>query len=336
MQLEIVCFSLHVLCASLCNTVCDAGTGLNANGSCSPCVSGTWSDGTFATCQDCPTTSFAFDGKDDLLSGGAVSPLSSIGSDMCMPLFSELTVEQGTFIADTALLSNQGRVNSINDCAAKCDENCQFFTYGYLDDTRDNGSGVCFLRMFHSSAQANSNRKLYYRVGVNRGFNAQGFGWYMRWESSLDDKLAPGPDAVYPAAATLDDCLRECDFSANCVLVYYKYSTSHQCVLQPRPVPLYRTAIRSLSQKIVQAQAEDGVACLTDTDCYSGYCRDSICRTASCFNGAKDEDEDAVDCGGSCSACSKYLACKCAAVYRREMALLTPCSYIHMQRTLAN
>jgi hypothetical protein len=288
--------------------VCIEGTGLNANGSCSPCTSGTWNDGTFATCQDCPTTSFAFDGKEDLLTGGTVSPLSSVAKDLCMPLFSELTIEQGTLIADRPMLSDQGRVNSIDDCAAKCGVNCQFFTYGYLDDVRGNSTGVCFLRELNNSGNATTNKKLFYRVGVNRGYNAQAFGWYMRWEASSSDELTPGPDAVYPAVSMLDECLRECDFSANCALVYYKYNSSNACVLQPgRPVPLYRTAIRSHSQQILQAQAEDGMACFSDHDCYSGYCRESICGSATCFNGAKDVDEDAVDCGGAhCGACSKY------------------------------
>lgn len=283
--------------------MCTEGTGISTNGLCRPCSSPTWNDGSYAQCQQCPTTSFSYDGKSDSLGGGAVSPSAATGSDSCLPQFSELTVEQGTLIIDTTTLSNLGHVSSMNACAAMCTNDCQFFTYGYDDDDYENAAGVCFIRQYKPATLTST--KLYFRVNSNQGKDTQSFGWYVRWDAGAEE-VVPGPDSAYPDVSTLDDCLRACDFSANCVLAYYKYNSTTNCVLQPgRPVPLYRTAMRGVSTQLVQTQAEDGMPCTFDTECASGYCGGSICRPATCYNGVKDGDELSRDCGNSCLACGK-------------------------------
>ncbi len=56
------------------------------------------------------------------------------------------------------------------------------------------------------------------------------------------------------------------------------------------------------------ATCENDKACLAGVDCVSGYCStDFVCAPegpASCDDGLHNQDEDAIDCGGSCDACA--------------------------------
>jgi hypothetical protein len=48
----------------------------------------------------------------------------------------------------------------------------------------------------------------------------------------------------------------------------------------------------------------DGQGCALPNDCKSNVCFYGVCRPASCFNGALDQAEEAIDCGGlHCSPC---------------------------------
>lgn len=49
---------------------------------------------------------------------------------------------------------------------------------------------------------------------------------------------------------------------------------------------------------------DDGMDCLVNSDCKSGYCEDGICKSASCFDGVKNGYETDIDCGGFyCDPC---------------------------------
>ena len=187
--------------------MCTEGTGLGTEGQCHPCSSPTWNDGSYQVCQQCATTSSSFDGKDDALSAGAVSPPAAVGQESCLPLFSELTVDQGTFITDTSMLTDMGRVTSVNACAAKCGDMCQFFTFTYEDESYDNASGNCFIQNTPTTSDTQT-RKVFYRVNPGEGVDVS-FGWYVRWDLGANElELAEDEETVFPGAETLNECLR--------------------------------------------------------------------------------------------------------------------------------
>jgi hypothetical protein len=207
------------------------------------------------------------------------------------------------------MLTDMGRVTAIDECAAKCGEMCHFFTYTYDDETIESTSGNCFIRTIAASKSNTQARKVLYRVNSDKGMDVS-FGWYV-WRETADNELELAGDATqmeFPGAETLNDCLRACDFSANCVLAYYRYNETIRCGLKSaRPVPLYRTAVRATSLELVQEQAEDGEACVFDLNCFSGYCENGVCIPSSCYNNVKDGDEAGVDCGGPyCAHCGEW------------------------------
>ena len=57
----------------------------------------------------------------------------------------------------------------------------------------------------------------------------------------------------------------------------------------------------------------DGTACRGDADCATGYCADQlsvgVCRQTACTDGARDNDEVDVDCGGHCPRCRRGQLC---------------------------
>jgi plastocyanin len=56
---------------------------------------------------------------------------------------------------------------------------------------------------------------------------------------------------------------------------------------------------------------EDGLACLVDGDCLSGYCDQALseCATPACDDSVKNGMETGLDCGGSCGACPNGQGC---------------------------
>jgi hypothetical protein len=54
---------------------------------------------------------------------------------------------------------------------------------------------------------------------------------------------------------------------------------------------------------------EEGQMCLLNGDCISLACIDSICGDPTCSDGAKNQDETGVDCGGSCDPCGTGEGC---------------------------
>jgi hypothetical protein len=49
----------------------------------------------------------------------------------------------------------------------------------------------------------------------------------------------------------------------------------------------------------------DGVACVLNADCMSGYCNPTfVCAVASCTDGVQGGVETGLDCGGPCPACN--------------------------------
>ena len=47
----------------------------------------------------------------------------------------------------------------------------------------------------------------------------------------------------------------------------------------------------------------DGMSCLVDSDCISGWCYNGVCRTPACDDGIKGPGEEEIDCGGPCLPC---------------------------------
>ena len=47
----------------------------------------------------------------------------------------------------------------------------------------------------------------------------------------------------------------------------------------------------------------DGMSCLIDSDCISGWCYNGVCRTPACDDGIKGPGEEGIDCGGPCLPC---------------------------------
>src|SRR5207344_954998 len=54
----------------------------------------------------------------------------------------------------------------------------------------------------------------------------------------------------------------------------------------------------------------NGLACKVAGDCSSSSTCKGLRCTALCADGAKDNGESDVDCGGTCSPCADGLACK--------------------------
>jgi hypothetical protein len=54
-----------------------------------------------------------------------------------------------------------------------------------------------------------------------------------------------------------------------------------------------------------------GESCTSNSDCSSQFCNSATqrCAQATCSDGAKNQDETAADCGGSCSKCSNGQTC---------------------------
>ena len=45
--------------------------------------------------------------------------------------------------------------------------------------------------------------------------------------------------------------------------------------------------------------------CVSDADCQSGFCFQSICKKPTCTDGIKNQGEEGIDCGGSCKDCAQ-------------------------------
>ncbi|HYQ46509.1 MAG TPA: hypothetical protein VER11_31285 [Polyangiaceae bacterium] len=49
--------------------------------------------------------------------------------------------------------------------------------------------------------------------------------------------------------------------------------------------------------------------CKVNKDCDTGYCKNLVCTAPTCSDKVKNQDETAVDCGGSCPACDTGKMC---------------------------
>ena len=57
-------------------------------------------------------------------------------------------------------------------------------------------------------------------------------------------------------------------------------------------------------------QCDLGQGCLETADCIAGQCVEGFCQAEGCDNGAQDEGETDVDCGGSCKPCDPGQVCE--------------------------
>src|SRR5688572_10153650 len=56
-----------------------------------------------------------------------------------------------------------------------------------------------------------------------------------------------------------------------------------------------------------------GQGCIETIDCAEGQCVEGFCQAEGCDNGAEDEGETDLDCGGSCKPCDPGQGCLVAA-----------------------
>jgi hypothetical protein len=304
--------------------VCPAGKG-EANGTCIDCSAGSWNDGSSLFCQNtCGNISFTYPGKSDRLFGGVVTPVGAMGDDQCLSLYSQLYQEQGVYIADPDqfnLTKVIGAVSSVNECAAACNSSaCQYFTFLYDDNVKDNSNGTCYIKSTPSGVPAA--KKVFYKMIPTQDVAAQSVegnskgsstssGWYVKHGTVVGEQ-EQGINVTNPPdpASSLESCLLACDLDASCVLVYYDPAAAvgaTKCSLKGGGAALLlRTAVHGISSKLVQAQKEDNSTCTSDIDCISNVCDPlkKVCMPSHCSNGVLDADEAYVDCGGAdCLAC---------------------------------
>jgi hypothetical protein len=247
-----------------------------------------------------------------------------MGDDQCLSLYSQLYQEQGVYIADPDqfnLTKVIEAASSMNQCAAACNSSaCQYFTFLYDDNVKDNSNGTCYIRSTPAGVPAA--KKVFYKMiptqdvaalsleGKAKGSSTSS-GWYVKHGTVVGEQ-EQGINVTNPSnpASSLESCLLACDLDASCVLVYYDPAaavSSTKCSLKGGgSALLLRTAVHGVSSKLVQAQKEDNTTCASDIDCISDICDSlrKVCMPSHCSNHVLDADEAYVDCGGAdCPAC---------------------------------
>jgi hypothetical protein len=206
--------------------------------------------------------SYTFAGKDDQLNGGAVTPTDAIGGDQCFSKYSQLYIEQGTYIVDPASgMTSMGMRASVDACAAECGDSCQYFSFVYGSDTRAESSGTCYIRNRSVGGQLAA-RKLFFKMIPTQDMSGQSVlgrsvstGVYTQW-STVVNEAEQGFDVSNPPslASSLEACLAACDNDASCLLVYYDATAAtRKCVLKTgAPAPRIRTAVQGLAGALIR------------------------------------------------------------------------------------
>ncbi len=78
----------------------------------------------------------------------------------------------------------------------------------------------------------------------------------------------------------------------------------------------------------------NGMGCVAQGDCTSGFCSGNVCFAASCNNGTPDVGETDTDCGGTCPKCADTKSCltssdctnaNCLNLVCQPFSALAPC-----------